>query len=85
MDDDGRLFHVVHDDGSPWTTDDLEKWAMERDDLVWCDMEGFYVDEYGALSVADECGNVVYLGEDVEDMTVVWDRLPETGDRSGSE
>lgn len=73
MDDEGRVFKVVHADGSTWTISDLEKWALDHDEygLVYCDMDGFYIDEFGYLCVADECGNYAYLGES-DDMKIVY-------------
>lgn len=69
-----RIWHVVHADGCEWTTYDLERWAKGHPDagMVYCDMDGFLIDEYGGLSIADECGNVCYVGE-TEDMRLVWD------------
>lgn len=69
-----RKWHVEHADGSEWTASDFERWALDHPDsgLVWCDMDGFLIDEYGGLSICDECGNVRYLGGS-EDMAVVWD------------
>ncbi|WP_279146692.1 MULTISPECIES: hypothetical protein [Clostridium] len=34
-----------------------EEWAQ---DLVFCDMEGFYLGEDGTLILADECGHFAY-------------------------
>lgn len=34
-----------------------EEWAQR---LVYTDIDGFYIDEYGDLILADECGNFVY-------------------------
>jgi hypothetical protein len=34
-----------------------EEWA---NDLIYCDMEGFYFGEDGTLILADECGNFAY-------------------------
>ena len=38
-----------------------EKWAQG---LVYCDMEGFLLDEYGDLSLCDECGSFAYCPPD---------------------
>lgn len=38
---------------------DLEKIALSEDwarNLMYCDMEGFHIDEDGTLYLADECG-----------------------------
>lgn len=68
-----KLYTVVHGDGTPWTNADLQRYALDHPDLnlVYCDMDGFYVDEYGDLYIADECGNFLYLGEG-DDRNVVW-------------
>lgn len=34
-----------------------EEWAKY---LIYCDMEGFHIDEGGTLCLADECGNYAY-------------------------
>lgn len=34
-----------------------EKWAKN---LVYCDIEGFFLSEDGELILADECGNYAY-------------------------
>lgn len=38
-----------------------EEWAK---DLMYCDMEGFHIDEDGTLCLADECGKFVYCPHD---------------------
>lgn len=45
-----------------------EKWAKG---LVYCDMEGFAIEEDGTLLLLDECGNSRYC--DRERFEVVWD------------
>lgn len=68
-----RTWHVEHADGSEWTMDDLEEWALHADEgLIYCDMDGFYLDEYGALVILDECGHYCHA-PDSADMRVVWD------------
>ena len=37
-----------------------EEWAK---DLIYCDMEGFFIGEEGDLILADECGNYVSCEE----------------------
>jgi hypothetical protein len=37
-----------------------EKWA---DGLIYCDMEGFAIQEDGTLILMDECGQFVYCPE----------------------
>lgn len=42
---------------------DLEKIALNEEwakNLVYCDMDGFYIGEDGELILADECGNFAY-------------------------
>lgn len=38
-----------------------EEWAK---DLIYCDMEGFFIGEDGQLILADECGNFAYCPHD---------------------
>lgn len=38
-----------------------ESWA---DGLIYCDMEGFLIQEDGSLCLADECGNYRYCPHD---------------------
>lgn len=38
-----------------------EEWAKG---LMYCDMEGFHIDEDGTLCLADECGNYRYCPHD---------------------
>lgn len=38
-----------------------EKWA---NDLVYCDMEGFAIEQDGTLILLDECGQFVYCSSD---------------------
>lgn len=47
-----------------------ENWARH---LTYCDMEGFFVDEYGLLVLADECGNYAYAPADR--FRVVWEPM----------
>lgn len=42
---------------------DMEKIALEEDwakDLIYCDMEGFALEQDGTLLLLDECGKFVY-------------------------
>lgn len=66
---------------------DLEKIALKEEwakDLIYCDIEGFFINEDGCLILADECGNFAYcpLGrfEVIEGEDNSWidvkDRLP---------
>lgn len=46
---------------------DIEKIALSEEwakHLIYCDMEGFHIDEDGALCLADECGNYAYCPHD---------------------
>ena len=38
-----------------------EEWAKG---LMYCDMEGFYINEDGNLILMDECGNYAYCPDD---------------------
>lgn len=38
-----------------------EEWAKG---LIYCDMEGFFIDPHGALILADECGNFRFCPPD---------------------
>ena len=44
------------------------KWAKH---LVYCDMEGFAVEEDGTLILLDECGNVAYPPKGM--FEIIWD------------
>lgn len=42
---------------------DLESIALSEEwtkHLIYCDMQGFHIDEDGTLCLADECGNYAY-------------------------
>ena len=46
---------------------DLEKIALTEEwakDLMYCDMEGFAIEEDGDLMLMDECGNFRYCPDD---------------------
>jgi hypothetical protein len=45
-----------------------EEWA---NNLIYCDMEGFAIEEDGTLILLDECGRHTYCPEGR--FTVVWD------------
>lgn len=49
-----------------------EEWAKH---LIYCDMDGFFIGEDGALLLTDECGNSTY--PDPERFEIVWDEYPE--------
>lgn len=40
-----------------------EKW-FKNSNLIWCDLEGWMINEDGYLILADECGNYVYPPQD---------------------
>lgn len=45
---------------------DLEKIALEEDwakNLIYCDMEGFAIEEDGTLLLLDECNSMAYCPE----------------------
>ncbi|MDI6617874.1 MAG: hypothetical protein QME45_04240 [Clostridiales bacterium] len=52
-----------------------ENWAK---DLVYCDMEGFFVGENGEIILADECGQYVYC--DPIRFKVIWQRQGREGE-----
>ncbi len=59
------LFYVI--DKKTGKEPNLERIALTEDwakDLVFCDIEGFLLSEYGDLILADECGNWVYCPPD---------------------
>lgn len=46
---------------------DTEKIALEEEwakELIYCDIEGFAIEEDGTLVLLDECGNVAYCPKD---------------------
>jgi hypothetical protein len=45
-----------------------EDWAK---DLIYCDMEGFAIQQDGTLILMDECGKFVYCPEDR--FRVIWE------------
>lgn len=64
---------------------DLEKIALEEEwakNLIYCDMQGFAIDEEGYLMLADECGNVAYCPPDrfTYEISVLPNNLPEGGE-----
>lgn len=65
-----QLFSVLFADSlEPVTNRQLEDYILQCQkrgeawcsSLVYCDMEGFVLDEYGYLHVVDECGNYAYV------------------------
>ena len=55
-----KLFTVKNPDGSIPDTEKIaltEKWAKE---LVYCDVDGFCIDEYGYPILLDDCGNAAF-------------------------
>ena len=65
-------FHVI--DAKTGKESDIEriarreKWAAR---LIYCDMEGWAIEQDGSLMLMDECGNYKYA--DRERFKVVWD------------
>lgn len=51
-----------------------EEWAK---DLIYCDMEGFFINEEGTLALADECGHFVYCPADRFEVKYVSEEEPE--------
>lgn len=45
-----------------------EDWAKQ---LIYCDIDGWAIDDNGSLMLLDDCGNFVYA--DRERFKVVWD------------
>lgn len=57
-----RWFKVLHPDGSEWTNEQLETYAIQHlPRLAYPDLEGVLIDEWGYPYMADECGNVEEL------------------------
>lgn len=56
------------------TYPDVEQIALHEDwakHLIYCDIDGFAITEYGALVLIDECGRIAYCPADR--FTVVFD------------
>ena len=59
-----NVFTVI--DNQTGKKPDLEKIALEEkwaSELVYCDMEGFAIEEDGCLLLLDECGQHAYCPE----------------------
>ena len=63
-----RLFRVLdtrtHQEPTPEELEQIaltEPWAK---DLIYCDIEGFWLDEYGNLALTDDTGRIVYCPVD---------------------
>jgi hypothetical protein len=68
-------FHVIDKNTSKEA--DIEQIAIKEDwakGLIYCDMEGFFINEEGDLILADECGNYVFCDQDR--FQVVWEKKP---------
>ena len=64
-------FHVV--DAQTGEEPDISEIALHEEwakGLIYCDMEGFFIDEDARLILADECGNFRYVPSDR--YKVVW-------------
>lgn len=48
-----------------------EEWAKK---LIYCDIDGFYIDEYGGLALVDDCGAAAWCPEDR--FVVEWEQGP---------
>ena len=48
-----------------------EGWAKN---LIYCDIDGFYVDEDGCLVLIDDCGTAAFCPEDR--FAVIWEQGP---------
>lgn len=58
------LFHVI--DRQTGAAPDCRQIALKEEwakDLCWCDIEGFAIEEDGALTLHDECGRFAYCPE----------------------
>lgn len=69
-----RKWHIEHADGSEWDSEDLRQWALDHPEsmLVYSDIEGFFINEYGELVILDVCGN--WYPPNTDDMVLVWDQ-----------
>lgn len=67
-----KTFHVLdkrtRKEADPYAIALKEDWA---EDLCYCDMEGFAIEEDGTLLLLDECGRHEYC--DPDRFEVVWD------------
>lgn len=65
-------FHVIDmktgKEADPYEIALKEEWAKG---LIYCDMEGFAIEEDGTLILADECGRLAYTP--IGRFKVVWD------------
>ena len=49
-----------------------EDWAKS---LIYCDVDGFFINESGNLFLADDCGNIVACPQDR--FTIIWNDTEE--------
>lgn len=67
-----KTFHVIDiltgKEADPYDIALNENWAK---DLMYCDMEGFAIEEDGSLILVDECGRFEYCP--IGRFEVVWD------------
>ena len=71
--DNGQLFTVI--DKLTGKYPDLREIALHESwakGLIFCDMEGFVIDEYGDLSLTDECGGIAYCPADR--FEIIWNK-----------
>lgn len=55
-----------------------EKW-FKNSNLIWCDISGWAIDEYGALMLVDDCNNIAYPPDDK--YIVIFDEDDEDGQK----
>ena len=60
---------------------DVEKIALNEGwakGLVYCDIEGFFINEDGTLCLADECGNYAYCPHGMFKIVMEFPKIRET-------
>ena len=77
--EEGRLWRVVHADGTEWTTEQLRELVANTDGhhLVYCDVVGFAINDIGEVAVYDSCDNLAFADQlgAWDDMRVEWLRM----------
>jgi hypothetical protein len=90
---DGILFRVWDKERGCWAgskyqspnTRDLEDYALNEfkdDHLVYCDMEGWALEDDGGLLLVDECGNFAYAPTDRYEVRLDTDFIARCGHES---
>lgn len=64
-----EFFTITHKNGNPWISDELRQYAIDNTTLVYCDIVGFSIDEYGDIYLMDSCGNYAVAPDDCK---LVW-------------